>query len=116
MLAMTPMSSCWTAKASTGRLCPTWITSSLVYIGELEALRPRPGDPELAFNTEYPPLRRRYWEEKGFWVCTIAQVLNLLALDFTVVISGALLLGVNYSGLQEECLKKDSCDIWTVRL
>ncbi|KAL6780039.1 ATG9 [Auxenochlorella protothecoides x Auxenochlorella symbiontica] len=58
----------------------------------------------------------RYWEEKGFWVCTIAQVLNLLALDFTVVISGALLLGVNYSGLQEECLKKDSCDIWTVMI
>lgn len=59
-------------------------------------------------------MRCRYWEEKGFWVIVVARVLNLLALGFTVVFSGFLLIWVNWSALTSECIRQDTCDIMDV--
>lgn len=56
----------------------------------------------------------RYWEEKGFVVILVARILNLAALAFTIFASGVLLLGVDYSALHAECLKKDTCNVWDV--
>lgn len=52
-----------------------------------------------------------YWESKGFRQFLVGRVLNALALAFTGVLSGFLLLGVNYSGLSNPCLKEGSCSI-----
>ena len=43
-----------------------------------------------------------------------ARVLNLAALAFTILVSGVLLLGVDYSKLKKECLRKDECNVWEV--
>ena len=56
----------------------------------------------------------RYWEEKGFFVILVARILNLAALAFTIFASGVLLLGIDYSALQNECLKKETCNLWDV--
>ena len=56
----------------------------------------------------------RYWEEKGFAVILVARILNLAALAFTIFACGVLLLGVDYSALHAECLKKDTCNVWDV--
>lgn len=59
----------------------------------------------------------RYWEEKGLVVIITARVLNLLALGFTIAMSAALLLGVNwYALLHAPCLRADQCDIWDVAI
>ena len=41
----------------------------------------------------------------------VSRVLNLLALGFTVVFSGFLLLCVNWRALHAECIVADTCDI-----
>jgi autophagy-related protein 9 len=56
----------------------------------------------------------RYWEEKGFTVILVARVLNLTALLFTIVASGVLLLGIDYSKIHAECLKTEECTLWDV--
>ena len=56
-------------------------------------------------------LLRRYWDERGFTTILIARVLNLLALGFTVVFSGFLLIWVDWGALTSDCVKADSCDI-----
>lgn len=56
----------------------------------------------------------RYWEEKGFFVVLSARLLNLAALAFTILSSGFLLLGFDYSALNADCLKKDECGLWDV--
>ncbi|KAG7667053.1 hypothetical protein Ndes2526B_g04460 [Nannochloris sp. 'desiccata'] len=56
----------------------------------------------------------RYWEEKGFTVILVARILNLTALLFTIVASGILLLGIDYSALHAECLKTEECTLWDV--
>lgn len=53
-----------------------------------------------------------YWEGKGFTVIALGQVLNLVALAFTGLASGFLLVGVNYTGLKAPCLSDGSCSIW----
>ena len=45
----------------------------------------------------------------------VSRVLNLLALGFTVVFSGFLLLCVNWRALHAECIVADTCDISEVR-
>lgn len=60
--------------------------------------------------------RRRYWESKGFVVTLTARVLNLAALAFTLMVSAVLLLWVDYAGLQAECLRRDECNVWDVRI
>jgi hypothetical protein len=60
------------------------------------------------------PSRHRYWEEKGLAVAVVSRLLNLLALAFTVCMSAFLLLLVNWSGLRDECIRADTCDIWEV--
>lgn len=52
-----------------------------------------------------------YWESKGFRHFLAGRVLNLLALAFTGGLSGFLLLGVNYSGLKDPCLRDGSCSV-----
>ena len=56
----------------------------------------------------------RYWEEKGFTVIIVSRLLNLLALAFTIFASGVLLLGIDYSALHADCLKKETCNVWDV--
>ena len=53
----------------------------------------------------------RYYEEKGFSVILAARTLNVLALGFTVVFSGFLLLSVKWSALHSECVVAGTCDI-----
>lgn len=57
----------------------------------------------------------RYYEEKGFGVIVTARLLNVLALGFTVVFSGFLLLSVKWAALQSECVVAGTCDIAEVR-
>lgn len=57
----------------------------------------------------------RYYEEKGFSVILAARVLNVLALAFTVIFSGFLLLSVKWSALHSECVVAGTCDIAAVR-
>ena len=45
-----------------------------------------------------------------------ARVLNLAALAFTLAVSAVLLLWVDYAGLQAECLRRDECNVWDVRM
>lgn len=53
-----------------------------------------------------------YWEGKGFTVIVIGQVLNVAALGFTGATSGILLLGFDYTGLHDPCLREETCSIW----
>lgn len=53
----------------------------------------------------------RYYEEKGFGVIVTARLLNVLALGFTIVFSGFLLLSVKWRALQSECVVAGTCDI-----
>lgn len=53
-----------------------------------------------------------YWEGKGFTVIVIGQVLNVVALGFTGATSGILLLGFDYTGLHDPCLREERCSIW----
>ena len=53
----------------------------------------------------------RYYEEKGFGVILAARLLNVLALAFTVIFSGFLLLSVKSRALQSECVVAGTCDI-----
>lgn len=57
------------------------------------------------------PCGYRYYEEKGFGVIVTARLLNVLALGFTVVFSGFLLLSVKWRALQSECVVAGTCDI-----
>ena len=57
------------------------------------------------------PVWCRYYEEKGFSVILAARTLNVLALGFTVVFSGFLLLSVKWSALHSECVVAGTCDI-----
>lgn len=57
-----------------------------------------------------------YYVEKGFAVILVSRVLNLLALGFTVVFSGFLLLCVNWRALHAECIVADTCDISEVAI
>ncbi len=59
----------------------------------------------------YLPIWCRYYEEKGFGVILAARALNVLALGFTVVFSGFLLLSVKWSALHSECVVAGTCDI-----
>lgn len=58
----------------------------------------------------------RYYEEKGFSVILAARTLNVLALGFTVVFSGFLLLSVKWSALHSECVVAGTCDIAEVAI
>lgn len=58
----------------------------------------------------------RYYEEKGFSVILAARVLNVLALAFTVMFSGFLLLSVKWSALHSECVVAGTCDIAAVAI
>ncbi|KAL3162518.1 hypothetical protein ABBQ32_010175 [Trebouxia sp. C0010 RCD-2024] len=58
----------------------------------------------------------RYYEEKGFGVIVTARLLNVLALAFTVVFSGFLLLSVKWAALQSECVVAGTCDIAEVAI
>ena len=53
----------------------------------------------------------RYWDERGFTTIVLARVLNLAALGFTVVLSGFLLIWVDWRALSSDCVKADTCDI-----
>ena len=53
----------------------------------------------------------RYYEEKGFGVIVTARLLNVLALAFTVVFSGFLLLSVKWRALHSDCVVAGTCDI-----
>ena len=62
-------------------------------------------------RTHSNPVACRYYEEKGFGVIFAARVLNVLALGFTVVFSGFLLLSVKWAALHSECVVAGKCDI-----
>ena len=53
----------------------------------------------------------RYHQDKGFQVILVSQVLNLLALGFTIAFSALLLLCVRWSAFHAECVEQDTCDI-----
>ncbi|KAK9829634.1 hypothetical protein WJX72_006986 [[Myrmecia] bisecta] len=58
----------------------------------------------------------KYYEEKGFLCIVTSRVLNLLALGFTVVFSGFLLLFVKWHALRSECILENTCDITQVAI
>jgi len=52
-----------------------------------------------------------YMREKGFWVIITSRVLNVVTLGFTIVLSGFLLMYVNWGALTHKCIGDGSCDI-----
>ena len=54
---------------------------------------------------------RRYWQGKGFYTIILREVLNLVALLFTVAFSGFLLLFVNWGKLDSKRITEDRVDI-----
>jgi hypothetical protein len=55
-----------------------------------------------------------YYVEKGYWVAITARVTNLVAIGFTAIFTGFLVLWVDWAALDSECLHNDSCDILDV--
>ncbi|KAK9802892.1 hypothetical protein WJX73_002447 [Symbiochloris irregularis] len=53
----------------------------------------------------------RYHQDKGFQVILVSQILNLLALGFTIAFSALLLLCVRWGAFHAECVEHDTCDI-----
>lgn len=53
----------------------------------------------------------RYHQDKGFQVILVSQILNLLALGFTIAFSALLLLCVRWGAFHAECVEQDTCDI-----
>jgi autophagy-related protein 9 len=57
----------------------------------------------------------RYWEEKGFYSIVTARILNIIALAFTILASGFLLVGLDRRALREAtCLWHGECTFWDV--
>lgn len=57
----------------------------------------------------------RYWEEKGFYSIVTARILNIIALAFTILASGFLLVGLDRQALREAtCLWHGECRFWDV--
>ncbi|CAD7695522.1 unnamed protein product [Ostreobium quekettii] len=53
----------------------------------------------------------RYWQGKGFYTIILREILNLIALLFTVAFSGLLLLFLDWGALSSPCTEEESCDV-----
>ena len=66
-------------------------------------------DLDLFFSRLY-----MYWEEKGLVAIATARCLNLAALAFAGLISGIILLGIDYGAFHDPCLQGGTCNLWEV--
>lgn len=107
---------CSAQKAMSGRPYRTLISFSSVFTGLQPRYTCNVCCRHASLRACYKAFECRYYEEKGFGVIVTARLLNVLALAFTVVFSGFLLLSVKWAALQSECVVAGTCDIAEVRL
>ena len=55
-----------------------------------------------------------YWEEKGLVAILTSRCLNLTALAFTGIVSGTIMIGIDYNAILNPCLKTGECNLWDI--